>query len=275
MPRIANASGGDGVQAVILALQILEYLAGRQDPIGVTALAQQLRTTKSRIYRHLQTLLQQGYIVQAEATDKYRVGSRLVTLGQAVSENFHLVNVGRSMIRELRDELGHFTVLSQPEGEGMRVVTTLSGKSMVEVQVKQGSLLGFHYSAQGKIALAFGDRALIERIARTKLAMITPSTITKQRVLRLEIERIRHQGWATAPNEALVGINALAAPIFAPTGALFGTVAVVDSIQFIAEYPRKSQIAPVMAAAWQISRALGTDMQRISAARGIPAFAAA
>ena len=274
MPRIVNAGGG-GVQAVVLALQVLEHLAARQDAIGVTALAQELGTTKSRVYRHLRTLMQQGYIVQVEATEKYRVGSRLVTLGQAVSENLPLAAVGRSVVRDLRDELGHFTVLSQPEEEGMRVVATLSGKSAVEAQVKQGSLLGFHYSAQGRIALAFGDPGLIERVLRTKLAMVTPGTVVKPRLLRLEIERVRRQGWATAPGEALVGINALAAPIFAPTGGLAGAIAIVDSVQFIARQPRKPQLARVMAAAWQISRALGTDVQRISAARGIPIVAAA
>jgi hypothetical protein len=64
MPRITGA-GGEGVQAVVLALRILEHLAHDGRPVGVTALARALGTTKSRIHRHLQTLAQEGYILQA------------------------------------------------------------------------------------------------------------------------------------------------------------------------------------------------------------------
>jgi len=259
MPLINNPKQGEGVQAVVLALQILENLARRQDPVGVTALAEELKTTKSRVFRHLQTLTRQGYVVQTEDSDRYSIGSRLVVLGRLVSENIHLVNVGRRVVHDLRDVLGHFTVLSQPETDGMRVVMTLSGKSVVEAQVKQGSLLGLHSSAQGKIGLAFGDPDLITRLGRAKLTPLTPDTITGMRQLNRELERIRGQGWATAPGQALVGINALAAPIFDASGSLAGAIAVVDSVQFIAQEPQKWQIARVMAAAAQISRALGAN----------------
>ncbi len=274
MPRVTAKNRGEGVQAVLLALRILEHLAREQDPVGVTALAQALETTKSRIYRHLRTLMQQGYIVQVDGSEKYRAGSRLVSLGQAVSEGFHLANIGRAAIRALRDDLGHFTVLSQPEREGMRVVATLSGNSAVEAQVKPGSLLGFHCTAQGRVGLAFGDKSLLDSVCRSKLAPVTPHTIISVRALRAEVDRVRRQGWATAPNESLLGVNTLAAPIFAANGELFGAVGIVGSVQYIPKHPGKAEIMRVVAAARQISRALGTDMQRIGAAIGIPAYAA-
>lgn len=274
MPRVTAKSRGDGVQAVVLTLRILEHLAAEQEPVGVTALAQKLGTTKSRIYRHLRTLVQEGYIVQVDGSEKYRAGSRLVSLGQAASEGFHLASIGRPVIRALRDDLGQFTVLSQPEREGMRVVATLSGKSAVETQVKPGSLLGFHYTAQGHVALAFGDKSLLDTVCRSKLEAVTPYTITSARALRAEVERVRRQGWATAPNEALVGSNTLAAPIFAANGELYGTVGLVGSVQYIPKQPSKAAILRVIAAAREISRALGTDVKRIGAALGVPAYAA-
>ena len=108
MPRISGEANGDGVQAVVLALRILEYLAEQGKAVGVTALAQALGTTKSRIYRHLRTLVQQGYIQQSADTDRYRVGTRLLTLGVSVAENFDLTKAAQGILRELRDALGHF-----------------------------------------------------------------------------------------------------------------------------------------------------------------------
>src|SRR3712207_4170567 len=108
MPRIGGENGKkepgpDAVQAVVLALRLLEYLASQRKPVGVTALAAALGTTKSRIHRHLRTLVQLDYIVQSEETERYRVGTRLLTLGRAVSETFDLANAAQEVLGKLRD----------------------------------------------------------------------------------------------------------------------------------------------------------------------------
>src|SRR5688500_9814082 len=80
MPRIAGERE-EGVQAVVWALRVIEHLAAEQRPVGVTALAQALGTTKSRIFRHLQTLVQQHYLIQDPETGRYAIGPRFITLG--------------------------------------------------------------------------------------------------------------------------------------------------------------------------------------------------
>jgi IclR family KDG regulon transcriptional repressor len=257
MPRIVGEASGDGVQAVVLALRILEYLAEQGKAVGVTALAQALGTTKSRIYRHLRTLVQQGYIQQAADTDRYRVGTRLLTLGLSVAENFDLTKAAHGIIRELRDALGHSCVVSQVEAAGVRVLATIPGKSAIEIGVKPGSLLHFHSSAQGKIALAFGSDQLRAEVIGPNLEMMTPQTIVNPEALKKEIQRVRARGWAIAPNEAVTGLNTLAAPIFDASGDLIGTVGVVDSIQFVSEHPSDEQIRRIVAAGQAISHALG------------------
>lgn len=276
MPRIRTIPGdadasADGVQAVVLALQIVEQLAGEPEALGVTALANALGSTKSRIHRHLRTLVQQGYVAQADDSDKYRVGDRLVRLGRRVGEKFDLAGAALPSLRALRDVLGHFTVVSQVEADGIRVVATLSGNSMMEIGVKRGSLLGFHYSAQGKLALAFGDPLVRERTFRSRLEMKSPKTITSARALQREIDRIGAQGWAVAPGEATLGINALAAPIFDRTGALVGTIAIVDSIQYIQDEPSDEQVGQTVKAAREISASLGY----LAPAAALPQTAAA
>ena len=228
MPRIGGEPNGDGVQAVVLALRILEYLAEQGKAVGVTALAQALGTTKSRIYRHLRTLVQQGYIQQSADTDRYRVGTRLLTLGVSVAENFDLTKAAQGILRELRDALGLSCVVSQVDAAGVRVLATIPGKSAIEIGVKPGSLLRFHSSAQGKIALAFGSDQLRAAAIGPDLEMMTPQTIVNPEALQKEIQRVRARGWAIAPNEAVTGLNTLAVPIFDASGELVGTVGVVE-----------------------------------------------
>jgi DNA-binding IclR family transcriptional regulator len=246
-----------GVQAVVLTLRILEYLATQPKAVGVTALAQTLGMNKSRIYRHLRTLMQEGYVVQLTDTERYKVGARLITLGRAVSDSFDLAGAASDVIRELREALGHSCVISQPEPNGIRVISAILGKSPIEIGVKPGSLLAFHGSAQGKVALAFGDQELREAIINSQLESWTPATITSGERLRAELEKVAKQGWAVAPNEALIGLNTLAAPIFDASGALAGMIGIVDSIQFILAEPSIDQIRHTVEAAQKISRALG------------------
>lgn len=263
MPKV---SGGpdeeEGVQAVLLALRILEFLAEQQAPTGVTMLAAALETTKSRIFRHLSTLVRRGYIVRAADSDRYAIGPQLARLGRLVSESFDLATIAHPFLRELRDTLGHSVVIAQTEPDGVRVLARISGKSAIEYGVKPGTLLAPHSSAQGKIVLAFGEEEIRTRVLRGRLDMQTPHTITQASLLEEAIEQIRRQGWAVAPNELLLGLNALAAPIFDASGALAGTVAIVDSIQLIAAEPSEQQVRVTTGQARRISDALGAPRRQ-------------
>ena len=86
--------------------------------------------------------------------------------------------------------------------------------------------------------------------------MVSPATLEQ------ELDAVRKVGYATAPNEGMIGINALAVPIFDSAGALIASVAIVDSIQFVAKEPSKQQLREIQAAARQISESLGYSTPR-------------
>jgi len=257
MPRISGRSRGEGVQAVVFALQVLEYLAQHRSTVGVTDLARVFDTTKSRMHRHLQTLVAAGYVMREEETERYRSGARLIAFGRAVAENFELTSAARPVMEALRASLGHAVTLSQPEPDGMRVIATIAGKSAFEIGVKPGSTLAAHATAQGKLMLAYAGDAVIDRALAKALPRNTPATTTDRAALRGELEQVRRQGWAVAPNQAVIGLNALGAPIFDALGAFVGAIAIVDSVQFIAADPAAKQVRETVAAAKKISTTIG------------------
>src|SRR5436190_11045810 len=257
MPRISGARRGEGVQAVVFALRILEYLAQHRSTVGVTDLARVFDTTKSRMHRHLQTLVAAGYVMREQETERYRSGARLIAFGRAVSENFELTSAARPAMESLRTSLGHAVALSQPEHDGMRVIATIAGRSAYEIGVKPGSMLATHATAQGKLLLAFGGDAVMERSLAKAPARNTPFTVTERAPLRAELDQIRRQGWATAPNQAIIGLNAVAAPIMDALGGFAGAIAIVDSVQFIPEDPSAKQIKQIVDAGKRISANIG------------------
>lgn len=247
----------NSVQAVIFALRILEHVAQQKEAVRVTDLAAHFETTKTRIFRHLRTLVQHGYIVQDEVSERYQVGSRLIALGLLVSGNFDIASVSQPLMRVLRDKLNHSVVLGVASSDGVHIVSVVPSTAPIEITVRPGSVLGFNYSAQGKIALAFGDPSWLIETSNTKLAANTPVTITEPAALKTEISRVKGQGWAAAPNEAVTGLNALAAPVFDASGALVATVAVVDSIQFLPEHEDHTAVQELLQCANAISHKLG------------------
>lgn len=251
-----ETSAAGGVQAVIFALNILEFLARQSEAVGVTELAHAFGTTKSRIFRHLRTLLLQGYIVQDES-GRYKVGTRLVALGNAVMQNFDLVRLSSTTMRALRDKVSSSVVLCQLEEDGMRVLLVVQGKSQIEITVRPGSLMGFHASAQGKIALVYGHPDTRARVLAKPLKVHSPQTIVETAQLQEELALIKQRGWASAPNQSVTGLNAVAAPLFDAAGVLIATLAVVDSVQFLPEPPSKELIQDLTSAARTISSNLG------------------
>lgn len=246
-----------GVQSVQLALDVLEAVAAAADDIGVSELAVRLEATKGTIFRHLQTLVERGYLTQSAVTARYRLGVRAHLLGQIASGRIDLLAASEAPVKALREAVGQTVVLSTVGARSVVVLSTVLGKSTLEIGVRPGSELQFHASAQGKAALAFSKRPLAAQLGRRPLERFTDHTVTDMAALEAELTVIRERGWAVAPEEVLLGINALAAPIFDETGDCAGVLALVGSIQFIGREPAPAQVEALRRAAGEISRALG------------------
>lgn len=254
---MTEAPRASSIQAVAFALEILEYVARCQTSVGVSEMARAFGTTKSRIHRHLQTLVGAGYLIRNEDTERYSISARLMALGQAVSESFELAGAAREIARELRDQTGHAVAISQPEPEGNRILLIVPSRSNIEIYVKPGSILPFHSSAQGKVTLAFGDQILLPQVLAGRMVRGTPFTVVDPDRLSAEVEAVRKRRWATAPNESMVGLNAIAAPIFDALGGYVGAIALTDSIQYVPETPTTEQVTRLLAAADKVSANLG------------------
>ena len=253
---MSDPGSSEGVRSVQLAIDVLEAVAFCADELGVTQIAARLKMTKGSVHRHLQTLVERGYLIQNAATSRYAIGPKSRLLARHAPEA-DLVHLAEGSIRQLRDALGHTVVLSQMTPGGALVLTKLSGVSPIEIGVRPGSELTFHASAQGKVMLAFAPPALQARLLARPLERFTDRTIVAPRRIERDLQEIARLGFAAAPQETLLGLNAVAAPIFDAQDACVAALAIVASIQFLPPKPRPSDVAQLVEAARQVSRKLG------------------
>lgn len=244
-------------QSTQVAFLIIEEMSKVSESMRLTDIARRLDMPKARVYRFLQTLVQLGYVVQDDTDDRYRLTLKLFHLGQAVADGTQLTSVAKPVMVRLRDTLEQTTTLSIPEPLGMRVVDIVRVDSPVQIITKPGALLGFHASAQGKLALAFGAPHYWDAVTGRPMARLTGSTNTDESILLDQVAQAKQRGWAVAPEETLPGVNALSAPIFDVSNSFAATITIAGSVQDIRPEPDAEQIREVCAAARAISTSLG------------------
>lgn len=240
-----------------LALHILDHLAAQASPIALTAIAQTFSASKSTVYRHLSALARHGFVRRDVSTGRYAIGIKLMVLGETSRGNFEIVAVARDALHRLRDTTGQAVSLCTLLDDDLVVLDLMHGRSVVELSTRPGTRLALNASAHGKIWLAFGPDGLIKKVLSAPRPAWTSHTLTDAKTISSEVQAVRKRGWSTAPNQTLMGVNTLAAPVFDHRGALAGSIAIVGSTQVIAPKPAPTQLGAVIEAARSVSRDLG------------------
>lgn len=248
----------DIVQAADTTLKILEFVALSPQPPGVTQVAEAVGIAKGAAHKHLYTLLENGFVVQDATTTRYRLGPKAWLLSRMAPSLDDVASVALPLMTATRDETGLAVVLSVPSPRAAFVLATVPSTQPIDIGVRPGSELALHASAQGKVFLAFGDPAQIERLRDKPLHAFTPRTPTSYDALLAEIEQIRRQGYATAAEEALLGVNVVAAPIRNYERKVVASVGLIGSVQHIAPNPDPSLVRRLLDLSEGVSRALGS-----------------
>ena len=103
------------VAAVERALTVLDTLAEGEE-LGTNELARRTRINASTVSRLLATLAARGFVEHVPETGRYRLGLRLLQLGNAVLSRLDLRRVARPQLEALAAETGETATLSAPGG---------------------------------------------------------------------------------------------------------------------------------------------------------------
>jgi len=253
----------NSVEAVKVAVRILDALALNQRAMGVTELADALQETKPRIHRHLSTLREMGLIEQDQSTDRYHLGWRVFQLGEAAGAQFDLRQRAEPYLLQVRDELKETAVLAVPiNGQPMVIATMDNIYARICISVKPGNRPPPHCSALGRLTLAFSPPAMQDDVLRADMMAETAQSMTDPIVIRERLEIIRARFFEACDNEVMLGVNTIAVPIFRNGDVLAGALSIVGSIQNIPNPPTRNQIEVLQRCAAELSAQLDSDAYR-------------
>jgi DNA-binding IclR family transcriptional regulator len=241
------------VAAVERALEVLEALASAESDLGTNELARRTGVNASTVSRLLATLAANGYVTHVEDTGRYRLGLRLLQLGNIVLASLDIRDAARPHLEELVHETGETGTLSVPGERDAVTVDFVQSASSVQSVARLGRPSVAHATAAGKVLLAFGDVPL----PWEPLERFTPRTITDPGKLASAVERVHVRGWAEAAGERERDLNAVAVPVFETEGRLAAILGLQGPEGRFDRRARRAAIDPLLARARAVSEALG------------------
>jgi len=221
----AKAPGS--IQVIERMMSLLDALAASPDPASLKQLAGTTELHPSTAHRILAAMTQARFVERQDA-GTYRLGIRLLELGNIVKSRINLREVALPYMQELHERIGEAINLGiRHDDEIVYLERTSSGRSLVRVVYLVGGRAPLHLTSLGKLFLAAEPAAYVRDYAkRTGLPGKTPHSLTTLLALEKELDKVRRHGIAYDDEEAELGLKCVAAPIHDDEGTIIAALSV-------------------------------------------------
>jgi IclR family acetate operon transcriptional repressor len=210
------------VGAVQRAFGVLDALAESDGELGTNEIARRTGINASTVSRLLATLVAGGLVEHVQDSGRYRLGLRLLQLGNVVLARLDLRQIARPHLQALVEATGETATLSAPGERDAVTVDFVQSPSSVQGVARLGRPSIAHATATGKVLLAFGPGGLPPGV----LKEYTSRTITQRAVLAAELDGVRERGYAVNFGEREDDLHAVAAPVWGTRGGLAAIIGV-------------------------------------------------
>ena len=245
--------------AVDYALDIIEYFAVNNCPIGISDISNALNINKNAVSRVLEALIEKNWIYACEENQKkYKLTLRpFSVLSNNVRRN-GIVRIATPLLENLNNELGDSVYLGVKSGKNVMYLLHFDSKKEVRINGRAGGEYPLNCSAPGKVLLSYSESDDIKAYFNDPISKMTENTIVDYSHFISEAINIRQSGYAVDNEEFAKGIICIASPVFDFDGRIvacvgLSTLTLYDSIDSLTD--RKLEL--LKGVADEISKKLG------------------
>lgn len=242
------------VQVIERMFTLMDVLASREEAMSLKEISDKAGLHPSTVHRILNDLAT-GRFVDRPQAGNYRLGMRLLELGNLVKNRLNVRDAALEPMRELHRITQQPVNLSMRQGdEIVYVERAYSERSGMQVIRAIGGRAPLHLTSVGKLFLAADDAQKIRAYAaRTGLAGHTKNSLTQLSALEKELAKVRRDAWANDNEELELGVRCMAAAVYDDQGKLVAGL----SISAPASRLDEAWLPKLRATAEEISRNLG------------------
>jgi len=250
------------IQVLGRMFQLLDVLAAAgEEVMSLKEISEKTGLHPSTTHRILNDLTL-GRFVDRPQAGSYRLGMRLLELGNLVKARLSVRDAALGPMRQLHKQVQHPINLSVRQGdEIVYVERAYSERSGMQVVRAIGGRAPLHLTSTGKLFLAADELQRVRAYAtRTGLPGHTRNSITQLPLLERELEKARQSGTARDNEELEWGVRCMAAGIYDDQRQLVAGL----SISAPADQLDDAWLPKLQVTAAEISAALGYTDQYTS-----------
>ena len=246
-----GGSGEAGRSSASRLLAVLGAFSRRRPIMNLTQLSTASGLPIATTYRMVKELIEWGGL-ERNPDGTLQIGLRLWEVGGLAPRQRDLRGTARPVLESLHEGTGELVQLAVLQADRVLIVDKVSGTHSVNNVTELARPLPLHATGVGKIFLAFGPPALMERLHGRDVVQFTDRTRSFEEITA-ETEQIKADMVAYCREELTRGTCSVAAPVFDSDGGLVAALGILTG-------PGTSlrRIAPaVMTAAATLSRRFG------------------
>jgi DNA-binding IclR family transcriptional regulator len=203
-------SESQSTTSVEKSLGLLEYLAERGGPVALREITASSGMSKPTACRLLQVLQNLGYVSRPAGTRDYMIGPRAERL-TATDPQARLKSAVRPLLVSLHEAFNETVNLGVMSRDSVSYLDFIETTQALRFITTPGQQSPFACTALGRaIASAMEDAALDALLAKTKIPVLTPSTVRTRADLKRRILEARRIGYAAECSESVEGVECLA-----------------------------------------------------------------
>lgn len=242
------------IQVLERMFGLIDVLASREEPVSLKEISEKTGLHPSTAHRILNDLALGRFVDRPEA-GSYRLGMRLLELGNLVKARLNVRDAALLPMRELHRQIQQPVNLSVRQGdEIVYIERAYSERSGMQVVRAIGGRAPLHLTSVGKLFLAADDPQRVRAYAtRTGLSGHTKNSITQLPNLERELGKVRQYQVAHDNEELELGVRCMAAGIFDDQGKLVAGLSISAPTGRLEE----EWLPKLQSVAADISRSLG------------------
>jgi DNA-binding IclR family transcriptional regulator len=197
------------------ALDLLDLIARRGEPVPAAALARDLGLPRSSVYHLLAVLVEHGYVRHLPEERRYGLGLAAYELGSAYQRQAPLERMARGLMNRLVDTCGHNAHLAVLHGRDVLYVIEARAPGRPLLVTDVGVRLPAPLTATGMALLAALPPAQVRALFPDRGALVRrdgrgPSSTTR---LRSELQLVRQRGYAVEHGLVTPGLGSVAVAV--------------------------------------------------------------
>lgn len=221
---------------------------------NLTEIARDSNLPASTAHRVLADLIKQGVVAQDNR--RYRLGVRLIELGEKAKQDLALGRVALAPMQELAKKTRETVHLGVLDGSDIVYLEKVNGERSLQMTSHVGLRTPAQFTAMGKVLISAQPPENWPH-SYQELPAHTENTIRSLDQFLEELERVRRRGYALDREENELGIRCIAAPIRGADGKVHAALSISGATIYISDERQQELVPEVIEHAEAISRELG------------------